>query len=210
MYLSRVELNVGLRETMKALQSPSKFHGAVESSFPGERERRLWRIDNLGGKYYILILSETVPDLTHFSEQFGYPGIYETKDYSPLLNRITEGSVWRFRLTANPTIATRRVSGSKKQNVPHITSEYQKKWLLDRAERLGFSVDEKNFDVTGRKWYSFYKNYGGDFVRLLSVSFEGILTVTDKEKFRAALCGGIGREKAYGQGLLTVIKVGCG
>ena len=46
----------------------------------------------------------------------------------------------------------------------------------------------------------------GEQVKLLGVTYEGLLTVTDAEKFREALTGGIGRGKAYGLGLLTVVR----
>lgn len=204
MYLSRVALNISIRETMKALVSPSIFHGAVENSFDGEKERRLWRIDDLNGRKYILILSKTVPDLECFARQFGYVGEYETKDYLPLLDRISDGGKWQFRLTANPV-----VSKSHGKIMAHITPEFQKKWLTDRAEKLGFSLNETEFQTVQSKWYDFYKRdgVGSSHVRLLSVTYEGILMVTDTNKFKETLCNGIGREKAYGQGLLTIIKV---
>ena len=63
MYLSRVELDDSLRSTMQALVSPQKLHGAVESAFSGERRRALWRLDRLGGKLYLLIVSGEVPAL---------------------------------------------------------------------------------------------------------------------------------------------------
>lgn len=203
MYLSRIELDMGRRETMKALVSLSKLHGAIEDCFSGGRARRLWRIDNLNGKKYILILSETVPELDRFAEQFGYIGSYETKDYSMLLDRVREEGKWRFRLTANPTI-----SKSNGKIMAHITPEYQKKWLMDRAERCGFSVNVDEFQTVRSKWYSFRKREGDGSanIRLLSVTFEGLLTITDAGKFKATLCGGIGREKAYGQGLMTIIR----
>lgn len=203
MYLSRITLNIALRETMKALVSPSIFHGAVERSFDGARARRLWRIDDLNGKKYILILSEVEPDLKNFARQFGYDGEYEIKDYAPLLNRILNGEKWRFRLTANPV-----VSKSHGKIMAHITPEFQKKWLRSRAEKLGFSLNEAEFQTVQSKWYDFRKKGGeGNYrIRLLSVTFEGILTVTDAEQFKATLCNGIGREKAYGQGLLTVMR----
>lgn len=204
MYLSRIELNIGLRETMKALASPSKFHGAVENSFGGEKSRRLWRIDDLNGNKYILILSEEIPNLEHFAEQFGYLGKYETKDYSLLLDRIVNGGKWRFRLTANPTI-----SKSHGKVLAHITPKYQKKWLSDRAEKCGFSLDDGEFQTVQSKWYNFHKKNGDKSanIRLLSVTFEGMLTISDAEKFKETLCNGIGREKAYGQGLLTVVRI---
>ena len=71
MYLTRMELDVGKRDTRKGLLSPSIFHGAIESSFPGGRERRLWRVDEFQGRYYLLLLSAQVPDLSHMSGQIG-------------------------------------------------------------------------------------------------------------------------------------------
>lgn len=203
MYLSRVTLNTALRETMKALVSPSIFHGAVENSFDGVRARRLWRIDELNGKKYILIVSEARPDLRGFTSQFGYDGEYETKDYMPLLRRISDGGKWQFRLTANPV-----VSKSHGKIMAHVTPEYQKKWLVSRAEKFGFSLNEAEFQTVQSKWFDFRKKAGTEIsrVRLLSVTFEGTLTVTDAEQFRKTLCNGIGKEKAYGQGLLTIIS----
>ena len=59
MYISRVELDQARRSTMIALAAPKRLHGAVERSFAGERKRRLWRLDYLGGKLYLLILSDS-------------------------------------------------------------------------------------------------------------------------------------------------------
>ena len=64
MYLSRAELDPTRRETMVALISPQKFHGAVENAFPGARRRRLWRLDRLGERLYLLLLSEDAPELS--------------------------------------------------------------------------------------------------------------------------------------------------
>ena len=71
MYLSRVELDLTRRSTMEALAAPQKLHGAVESAFAGERRRRLWRLDRLGERLYLLLLSEDAPDLSGVVEQFG-------------------------------------------------------------------------------------------------------------------------------------------
>lgn len=210
MYLSRVELSSVRRSTMAALAAPQKLHGAVEAAFPGERRRRLWRVDRLNGKLWLLVLSEDKPNLHGIAEQFGVPGMprSETKDYMPLLERVTCGSVWRFRLTANPTKSCS--DGSEKRGTvhAHCTPEYQKQWLLERAEKHGFSLDPHAFTVTHTRWYHFHKGGGGRPVSLLSVTYEGILHVTDADMFRQVLSDGLGRGKAYGLGLLTVMRVG--
>ena len=92
MYLSRAELDPARRSTMIALTSPQKFHGAVENSFSGERRRRLWRLDSLNGKLYLLLLSEELPDLTGLCAQFGTGAAPETRRYEPLLERVTQAA----------------------------------------------------------------------------------------------------------------------
>ena len=211
MYLSRVELDEARRSTMRALTAPQKLHGAVESAFPGERRRRLWRLDRLSGKLYLLLLSEDRPDLTGIAEQFGpvdRPDSAETRDYTQLLEQIRSGSVWQFRLTANPTKSCARAGQPETRGkvFAHSTVEYQEKWLLDRAEKHGFRLTEDSFAVTASRWLRFAKGGGrGRPVSLLSVTYEGVLQVTDEERFRDLLINGLGRGKAYGLGLMTVM-----
>ena len=210
MYLSRVELDITRRTTMQALAAPQKLHGAVESSFPGERKRRLWRLDRLGGKLYLLVLSEDQPDLTELVRQFGrQEAAPEIQDYTPLLKRISPGSVWRFRLTANPT---KSCPGKKDSDIrgtvkAHCSVEFQKQWLLDRAPKHGFSLLPDKFTVTESKWLHFSKGRdSGRPVTILSVTYEGILRITDEQQFCQLLKNGIGRGKAYGLGLMTVMR----
>lgn len=211
MYLSRVELDVTRRATMRALVAPQMLHGAVEHSFTGERRRRLWRLDRLGDKLYLLLLSEDRPDLSVIGGQFGPlsgKGEAATKGYDQLLDRITQGSIWQFRLTANPTrsCAQKGEPGGRGKVCAHCTVAYQQQWLLERAEKHGFSLAPDGFTVTDCRWLHFRKGKeSGRPVSLLSVTYEGVLQVTDPERFCALLTSGIGRGKAYGLGLMTVI-----
>ena len=213
MLLSRIKLDPRRRETMKALASPNLLHGAVEQSFSGPRERRLWRVDTLAGNMYLLLLGRESPDLTALFRQFGPEGeepVWETKDYTPLLDRISEGSRWHFRLIANPTVSKTERNGTDARGkvYGHITPEYQKKWLLDRADRHGFSLDEEAFRVVRSQWLRFRKGSdGGRPVTLLAVTYEGTLSVTDPELFCQVLVNGLGRGKAYGLGMLTVVNL---
>ena len=208
MYLSRIRLDTKKRSTMTAFSNPQKFHGAIESAFPGERERNLWRLDELGGETYMLVLSEEIPDLSEAVKQFGHDGeSFETRDYDKLLERVTIGSRWQFRLTANPTRSQRDPADPQARGVlkPCYIEAEQEAWLRAQAEKHGFLLPENGFVVTQKKTYHFRKN-GTRPVTLLAVTYEGILQVTDPEAFRATLCEGLGRGKAYGLGLMTVIR----
>lgn len=213
MYISRIWLDATKRPTMKALASPRLFHGAIERAFPTHGVRRLWRLDPLRGRWCLLIVSPDVPDLSEAVVQFGFPGLpdaCQTRDYAPLLARIRAGGRWHFRLTANPTHSAKSPNedprGQRGTVYPHVTPEHQRQWLLDRAERHGFALAKDDFDVVHSQWHVFRKGGEGSPVRLLSATFEGLLSVVDADLFTAALTGGIGRAKAYGMGLLTVVR----
>ena len=203
MYLSRAELDP------TRLISPQKFHGAVENAFAGARRRRLWRLDQLGEKLYLLLLSEERPDLSGVVEQFGTGAAPESRNYDPLLARITPGSRWQFRLAANPTKSCKDAQkpAARGTVAAHCTTQYQKQWLLERAAKHGFAVSEGSFAVTRKQTYHFKKN-GTRPITLLAVTYEGILQVTDPEAFKALLCEGVGRGKAYGLGLMTILHGG--
>lgn len=212
MYLSRLQLDTTNRNTMRALSEPQLFHGAVERSFTGERQRNLWRIDSLGDSLYLMVVSTERPDLTAAAQQFGSPSEtarWETKDYSPLLERITTGSRWHFRLTANPIkhLSAHGTAGERGKVVAHVTPEHQQQWLKEKAPQYGFDVDRDEFLAVAEKRYQFRKGMDNKrLVTLLAVTFEGMLTVTDAELFRKTLISGMGRGKAYGMGMLTVVR----
>ena len=207
MYLSRIKLNTAQTDTMRALAAPNIFHGAIESC-DEERTRKLWRIDTLAGERYLLILSEKPIDFTNAAKQFGYDDSYETKLYDGLLARITNGSRWQFKLTANPTIQKYDEKKGRGKVLAHITPAHQGNWLKKQAEKYGFELNDNEWSVVGSKWCTFRKNRNiGMTVRLLAVTYEGSLTVNDPEAFKSALIHGVGREKAYGMGMLTVVRI---
>ncbi len=208
MYLSRIELDVKKRNTMIALANPQQFHGAVEMGFKGDRKRNLWRLDKLGNKLYLILLSEDMPELGGIVQQFGTGQAPEIKDYTAYLNTMQNGTLWHFRLTANPTKSLPNYAeGAKRGKVcAHITTEFQEKWLMEKAEKCGFRLFAGSFGVTHTQWQRFRKGDKGNQVSLLSVTYEGILEVTDVQKFKNMLINGIGRGKAYGLGLMTVIR----
>ena len=78
---------------------------------------------------------------------------------------------------------------------------------MQKAEACGFYLGTDAFDIVENRWRSFWKGTEQKRqVKFLSVIYEGVLEVTNAEAFRTALISGIGRGKAYGMGLLTVMR----
>lgn len=209
-YLSRIQIDTKNRRKIKSLTNVEAYHSWVEQSFPDEikngiRKRHLWRVDTLGDRKYLLIVSEDKPNLVELS-RYGVSGTAATKEYLPFINSIKEGQKLRFRLVANPVLRIGSGNGGRERTYPHITIQQQKDWLLKRSEKAGFKLKDIDFDIKSREFVPLYHK-GNRRVRLSRVAFEGILEVVDLETFRKTLICGLGREKAYGMGMLTVIPV---
>lgn len=209
MYLSRIALDHNRRETMDALALPNHMHGAVERCFPGEKQRVLWRVDWLDNVCYLLMLSARQPDFAPIAAHLAttMPGV--SKCYDPFLSRLRAGQSWRFRLCANPvhsSLQERKSPDARGKILAYVRSPEQKQWLIRRGEGFGFTLTGADFDTVHSQWLRFPKGRDRREVTLLRVTFEGVLRVTDEALLCQALLGGIGREKAYGCGLLTLAQ----
>jgi len=220
MYLTRFQLNPARRGARQLLSSPQAMHAAVRSGFadPADYERpgsrTLWRIDTPAtATVYLYLVSPGRPDLTHVVEQAGWPttATWDTRDYDPLLASLQAGQRWAFRLTANPVHSGRKTAGAKEtQRFGYLREEEQEQWLLRRATQSGFAVATQrdgrpNLRPHHRQTQNFKR--GTHAVTLATVTYDGILDVTDPDAFRAVLVSGIGHAKAYGCGLLTLAAV---
>lgn len=225
MYISRLPLNVNRPETLRLVSSSYRMHAAVESSFPpnairqSDEGRILWRIDSSSkceDGAWLYVISPERPDFSHIVEQCGWPSNseWETKDYGPVLDHVSEGQVWRFRLKANPARKV-LVDQGRKENKRvvgsiqgHVTAEQQLEWLLDRTTKHGFEVakDSNGFyelDVSQRHVERSKRQ--GQTITISTAVFDGALIVSDAELFRKALGFGIGRAKGFGCGLMTIM-----
>lgn len=166
------------------------------------------------------------------------PG-WHTRPYTPFLDRITQGDTYAFRLTANPVHHIRRKDGEPTKTTAHITPTHQMGWLLnpERQERAGFRINDKPHDqrllpaglthqrrphhgdlhtltVRDERTLTFAKNRDTPSarhqVKVVTVTYDGHLTVTDPQALRRTLTQGIGRAKAYGCGLMTLAPLPAG
>lgn len=232
MFISRIPLNAGRYGAQQLISSPYRMHAAVEACFPPsvprqtEEGRILWRLDfnEETHSVWLYVVSPAKPDFTNIVEQAGWPMYqeWESKDYAPVLSRINVGAHFNFRLRANPVhrVLHDKFAGQEKprdgKRLGHVTVEQQSQWLIDRSASNGFSVLQRDDDyqmvVSQRKKERFQRTgqsgqRKGNEVTISTALFDGLLEVTDAEKFRHALCFGVGRAKGFGCGLLTVAPI---
>lgn len=196
MYISKISFTTPF--AWARFDNLAKFHGFVESFYRFEyeqdhgktRKRHLWRLEkdpNLGP--VIVVLSENKPQLSFRNAKIA---TVKTQRFDQILNRVKQNYAYEFKIVINPT---KRSQGK--------VSEYAdpRDWLLQRQEANGFklidiySIDEKQ---------NAFRHKNQARADLRSATIRGRLLVTDLALFKKALVNGIGREKAYGFGMLTL------
>jgi CRISPR system Cascade subunit CasE len=210
MYLSRVKIDVNNRRKTKDLDHLGAYHNWVEESYPGEvkageRSRKLWRIDYLGDDSYLLVLSKKKPDLGKL-EKHGVTDSAETKDYNVLLSQLRAGDKLRFRLVLNPVLSLSqgKMSGKRGRVIPLVTADQQLQFLRERSLQHGFSVNDDEVTITERG-FEILKRKNRKPLKVCKAAYGGYLTIEDLDLFKTVLVNGLGKKKAYGFGLLTVI-----
>ena len=187
-----------------------------------EPPRFLFRIDRgIHGqamRTMILVQSEDEPDWDYAFQNA--PGLLAAPPQTHACDwNWREADRCRFRLLANPTKKTgtlpkeqrkSKVPGRHGRRVPIYDREAQVEWLLRNGER-GFAVDPDSLQISvgcfkqGRKIEFADTDTKEHNLKFAAVQFDGILSVTDRTKFEAALKKGIGSGKGFGFGLLSVL-----
>ncbi len=198
---------------MKDLTHLGCYHARVEDSFPEfskeNRSRKLWRIDNIYDKYYLLILSENKPDIAKL-EKYGLDSSAEVKTYDEFLDSLKEGMRAKFRIKLNTVRAYKdKENPTKRGRIMPVPNEKLNEFLIDKATRNGFEVRLGEFEISKIEKEYFMHTDKGEIKKsrknLVSATYDGQLTIIDLEKFKEALVNGIGKKKAYGCGFLTII-----
>ena len=225
MYLSRLILNPRSRQVRRDLQMPYEMHRTIMRAFgPKDAEpgRVLWRVDQepRENRITLYVQSAAVPDWrplcgTHPDYCLDAEAAGVDHNPSPPADlsglQLKTGQVLAFRLRANPTVK-RKVDGKKNGvRLGLVGDDAQVEWLRRKGSTGGFQVldaavrceDDPRDLAKGIK----QRASGEERMSLLSVRYEGRLSVTDPESFLNTLCSGVGSGKAFGFGLLSLARV---
>ncbi|MCP5535196.1 MAG: type I-E CRISPR-associated protein Cas6/Cse3/CasE [Akkermansiaceae bacterium] len=182
------------------------WHKRIWEAFPGKPEADrdfLTRLDDTGNDFRLLILSPEPPTRPDWCPSDGWQSKTVADDFFT-------HSAYQFSLLANPTVTrvVRLADGSKKKNgrrEPIVNREELITWMQRKAEHHGFSVATDSLKTVPRPRQNFLKKgKGGTHT---ATEFQGILQVTDKDKFQQAATSGIGSAKAFGFGMLCLSPI---
>ncbi len=224
MYISRVTLEQGptLFNLLKQRKGTDGYyiHQLLWNLFPGDSEKRefLFFKDISHGMPHFLLVSKSKP-----VEIDGM--VIETKDYEP---HLVPGQKLSFSLLANPVVArqvkdkknsakhdlwvdSRKIGkekGLKDMELREFCEDSVKDWLIKQGKnKHGFELLKENVLIDGHQKHTFKKGRGGNLISFNTIRYQGILKVTEVERFKRMLYTGIGRSRSFGCGLMLVRKV---
>jgi len=223
MFLHRIHLDPRCREARRDLADPYQLHSTLCRAFskPDAKcpeSEFLWRLEpetDSSGLPRILVQSRTIPDWTGIGVKGWLAMADPAIDLKARLklDSLKAGQRFRFRLRANPCVTR----NGKRLGLLRL--EEQEAWIARKGEQHGFSLPRlASFDLTessqdridvrlSQEQMLRGNQHSGNPVRIYSVLYDGIVMVTDLDKFRTALQTGIGHGKVMGLGLLSVVPI---
>lgn len=223
MFLSRIHLNLRCREVRRDLADPYQLHSSLCRAFcppeqkcpPGEF---LWRLEpevESAGFPRILVQSRTIPVWSGIGVVGWLAEAAPEVDLKARLNldNLKPGQRFRYRLRANPCVTR----NGKRLGL--LRQEEQEAWLGRKGDQHGFALPQlTSFDLAESTQVRFDvrvsqeqmlggKQHSGNGIRVYSVLYDGLLSVTNPDKFKDALQTGIGHGKVMGLGMLSVSPI---
>lgn len=209
MILSRIVFNPMNAAVYRFVGDPYGLHIRLCQCFAASRAEAgiLYRIEE---GPVLLVQSELEADWS----KLGLPdsalrGLPASKTFEP---EFLLGQRLSFRLRCRPSVK-KAEEGHKHSKQRYLrTDEERRQWLARQGERWGFRVEQ--VEVSQERWHDTKPGQpappaGKDGKRVdtfPATRFDGVLVVTDPDKIREAVRKGIGPQKAYGFGLLSLAR----
>lgn len=220
MFLSRIHLDLRCREARRDLANPYQLHSTLCRAFsPPERKcppgEFLWRLEpetDASGAPRIIVQSRSVPDWNGM----GLKGWLMQADPAIDLNDklhtdgFFQGQRFRFRLRANPCVTR----NGKRLGLLQVAD--QEAWLERKGLQHGFAIPRQvSFDLSEQTTTRIDvritqdqmlrdKQHSDNSIRIFSVLYDGVLSITERSQFKNTLRTGIGHGKVMGLGLLSI------
>ncbi len=212
MYLSQLLLNPKNKRVQAELSNPYELHRTLMRAFPEQLpadERVLYRVEPVeeSGPVRVLLQSLYQPDWEVIQTTDYFFNLPQIKSFTP---HFSSGQVYYFRLLGNPTKKIRIGDGKNSKRVGLYRVEEQEAWLKRKAQDSGFNVVEMRA-AQHQHQISYKKAENQEEKRKKlthqGVRFEGLLEITDSVVFAETIKNGIGSGKAFGFGLLSLVKI---
>ncbi|MGV8049188.1 MAG: type I-E CRISPR-associated protein Cas6/Cse3/CasE [Anaerolineaceae bacterium] len=210
MYLSKILLDPSSKRVQNEISNRYELHRSLMSQFEDAKREEiglLYRLEFANGYEYqpitLLVQTQVAPDWQLWEKYNGPANQAEVKEFQV---ETTPGARYYFRLLANPTVKVKQADEKGKRLGLYQPTE-QLEWLKRKSRLNGFLLEALNLTDKGMV-ESTKRDQGTVYhIKHLAILYEGILVVTDQYQFSNSLIRGIGSAKAFGFGLLSLVRI---
>lgn len=207
MWISMLTINPENGDANADLKDANQLHKTVMSGMPETCDTPvLYRTDrSRNGRFQVTVVSHVQPNWEKI-QSGTTPYLLEppsVKAYDP---EMSNGDLLRFRLKAHPTVSKKIGElGHRDRGRPLFirTPEDRREWLRRRSEKLGFSLLDCDEIETG----TIRCQRPEGRIEIPYVTFQGIIRVDDVRTFIDALGRNVGQKRAFGCGMLSVMRI---
>jgi CRISPR system Cascade subunit CasE len=204
LFISAIVVRQGSLFDVRAGHDPYFLHELLWTGFPTPEEaieaRILYRYDREGGLGFVYVQTRARPDWSRLPEAL------KDNVVQPRPLTIPEGPRLRFRLLAKPSFrVANRESEVRGKRRTLFREAHCLRWLMRKGREGGFAVED--CALTELVWHDSktpQKDPNGAEKRLRGTLFEGVLIVTDRARLLETVANGVGPNKAFGFGLLSL------
>lgn len=204
MFLSRLSPNWRSVQAMREISDPYQLHRTLARGFGDKLQeaRLMFRVDADNERPVIVAQSHIEPNWSLL------PASYAMNESKPFDLYLKMHQRLRFRLAARPTKRDKTTG----KRVTLRSDDEALEWLSRKGLQAGFSVascrvgDYRWIDTRSPEADADTRDRGKSRA-LRYVRFDGVLVVTDPDKLKEAVRNGIGPQKAFGFGLLSLAPV---
>lgn len=215
LYLTRIRLDAE-QEKREHLHNVYNLHQKLWKAFNVDQDHQerdfLFRVDRTSEHAKeILIQSQSEP---HWDGMFP-PFRIQSKSFSP---KFQAGQEFFFFLRANAVVAEKRPGQKHSRKIPIRPKDYVYEgeqqpesppqfqgWLARQGEKHGFILTEAA--RLGSAYAIGKKKQSGNSIKLTGQDLRGYLKVTDGAAFEQMFVTGLGRAKAFGFGMFSLMNV---
>lgn len=199
MYLSKLIINLMDRDVLCNFTDSYYWHRNIMSGFPdldslSPRKEMgiLFRKVVTHSSVVLYVQSKVEPDWRNKTWIYQY----ECKSIDNMIDSLTDNQCLAFNLLCTPYY-----TDSRNKLRSYTEDDKKLNWFTTKGKYNGFEVINLNIRPCTDKFTNIGKKISLDATNLM-----GRIRITDVEKFKEFYLTGVGREKAYGAGMLLLTK----
>ncbi|ASO21823.1 CRISPR system Cascade subunit CasE [Actinoalloteichus hoggarensis] len=204
-WLTRIQPNLSNSRSRADLHDFVGLHRTVMSLFPaklGDTPRRqagaLFRVDSGPAGDQLLVQSSLRPEPARLPPDYG---TLRTTELTTLLDTLENTMVVHYRLVANTSKRLAKdTDRHRRGQLVSLKGEEILDWWHRRSAEHGLALASVEATAVTAP-----RSRDRAAIRHARTRFQGVATVVDAERLRDAVLSGIGRARAYGCGLLSVV-----